>query len=270
MLKLMDLIKLAGVELRNFKIHCATGSNPPPLEAFFDGAFREWQETQNQKNFECNEVVALIHLQGSRWLFGGAYRVHGVKPRRKGNKRAYRYDTTEIGGLEHLTGRAIVQFEKTFRASYLRGPKFVDELVVVAILDRRMTIADFPGYNSVRLPFRLLKTVVRESNPSWRGALGSVAGLYLVVDTTSGQSYVGSAYGGEGIWHRWQVYAKTGHGGNVELRELLRKKGSAHAEHFQFSLLEVCDMNANEGHVIGRETHWKNVLLTREFGLNGG
>jgi hypothetical protein len=34
MIKLMDLIGLAGVKLGKFKIHCATGDNPTPLEAF--------------------------------------------------------------------------------------------------------------------------------------------------------------------------------------------------------------------------------------------
>lgn len=80
--------------------------------------------------------------------------------------------------------------------------------------------------------------------------------------------YVGSAYGGDGIWQRWTVYAKNGHGGNKELRALLRKKKVDHAENFQFSLLEICDLNSSDDYVISREEHWKNVLKTREFGLN--
>jgi len=46
MIKLTDLIELAGVELSDYKIHCASGTNPTPLEAFFDSAFKEWQERQ--------------------------------------------------------------------------------------------------------------------------------------------------------------------------------------------------------------------------------
>jgi len=72
----------------------------------------------------------------------------------------------------------------------------------------------------------------------------------------------------QGIWQRWLNYAKNGHGGNMELRALLRKKGVSHASLFQFSLLEVCDLNSSDDYVIERETHWKNVLLSREFGLN--
>lgn len=268
MIKIMDLIRLARVDLGTFKIHCATGSNPTPLEAFLDGMFKQWQEYQNQKNFQCDHILSLIHLGNSRWLFAGVYRVDGVTLRTKGKKSWYQYRTTEIDGLGHLTGRAIIHFEKNFRASYLRGPKFTDQLVVAAICDRRMSIGDFPGYNSIRLSFRLLKTVIQENNPSWRAALSSVAGVYLVTDTTSGQLYVGSAYGGKGIWQRWAVYTKNGHGGNAELRELLQLKGSDHAAAFQFSILEVCDLNASDDHVIARETHWKNVLCSRTFGLN--
>ena len=79
-MKLTDLIKLAGVELDDFKIHCATGGHPTPLEAFFDGNFRRWQEHQNQKNFQRKHVLSLIHLEGPTWLFAGVYEVLGVKP----------------------------------------------------------------------------------------------------------------------------------------------------------------------------------------------
>jgi hypothetical protein len=280
MIKLKELIKLAGVELGDFKIHCATGSNPIPLEAFFDGHFEEWQGVQRGKNFECENILALIHLQKNQWLFAGVYRVDGVKKRKSLNRYWYRYvtttrrgswqhySTTEVKGLDHLTGRAIIHFERKFRASYLRDPKFLEQLVVTSILEQRMTIGDFPGYNSVLLSYHMLKTLVRENNPSWRAALSNVAGVYLITDTTSGKLYVGSAYGGKGIWQRWLDYAKNGHGGNKELRALLGKKGAKHASLFQFSLLEVCDLNSSEEDVIGRESHWKNVLLSREFGLN--
>ena len=267
-IKLIDLIKLANVELVDFKIHCATGTGPTPLEAFFDGSFRQWQEHQNQKNFQCQEIVSLINLGADRWLFAGVYAVDGVRRGTWKSGRCYRYSTREVPGLGHLTGKAIVQFSKTFRASYLRGPKYADQLLVAAIRDQRMTISDFPGYNSVMLSHQMLKTILREANPSWRTALANVSGIYLITDTSDGRLYVGSAGGAVGVWQRWRSYAKTGHGGNKELRDLLRRKGRAHAEHFQFSLLEVCDLYASDDYLIEREAHWKTVLRSREFGLN--
>ena len=86
MIKLMDLISLAEVEIGKFKIHCATGENPTPLEAFYEGTFKEWQEHQNQRNFQCDHIVSLIYLGGTDWLFAGIYKVLGVQPRLSGTK----------------------------------------------------------------------------------------------------------------------------------------------------------------------------------------
>jgi hypothetical protein len=119
MIKLLDLISFSGIALGNFKIHCATGKNPTPLEAFFDGEFKEWQEYQTKRNFQCDKIVSLIHLSKDRWLFAGVYVVLGFKKRREGKRTWFHYSTKELKGLEHLTGRAIVQFDKKFRASYL-------------------------------------------------------------------------------------------------------------------------------------------------------
>jgi hypothetical protein len=268
MLKLIDLLRLSGIELGDYKIHCATGKTSSPLEAFFDGTFQQWQEDQNQKNFECAQILSLIHLGGTRWLFGGAFTVLGVKAGNARNPNGYTYSTKEIRRLEHLSGRAIIDFKKTFRASYLRGEKHQSELYVVEIREQRMTIGDFPGYNSVLLSHTMLKTVVRESNPSWHTALANVSGVYVITDTTTGKQYIGSAYGGIGIWQRWSAYAKSGHGGNTELRQLLSANGEVHLQNLQFSLLEVCDLNSSDEYILARESHWKDVLCTREFGLN--
>lgn len=268
MLKLTDLIQMAGVELGDYKIHCATGLNSPPLEAFFDGRWKQWQEEQNQKNFECDRILSLIHLEESRWLFAGVYDVLGVRKGNRHNPDGYQYDTREVRRLEHLTGRAIIRFDKKFRASYLRGPRYAEQMRMVGLLEQRMTVGEFPGFNSVLLSHAKLKTVVRENIESWRAALSNVAGVYVITDKSSGKQYVGSACGIGGIWSRWCAYAKSGHGGNAELRSLLSDKGAPHAEDFQYAILEVCDLNASCDFVIGRESHWKEVLQTRDHGLN--
>jgi len=269
MLKLIDLIKLSGHYPRNFKIHCAVAKGEfPPLEAFFDGKFKEWQEYQTRRNFQCDEILSLIQLKNDSWLFAGIFNVNGEPVEKKNKESYYLYSTTEVKGLEGLTGRAIVAFEKGFRASYLIGAKYCDKLIVSELREQRMSIGDFPGYNSVLLPYQMLKTVVRESLPSWESALSNVAGIYIVTDKKTGKKYVGSAYGGGGFWQRWVAYANNGHGGNKELRDLLKQKDKAYAENFRFAILEVCDLNANDKYVISRETHWKRVLQTIEFGYN--
>ncbi|WP_160149633.1 GIY-YIG nuclease family protein [Roseiconus lacunae] len=269
MLKLTELIELSDVELLKYKIHCATGKAPnSPLDAFFAGTFQDWQERQNQLNFQCDQIISLIYLRPSRWLFGGLYRVLGFKEGRPDMPSGFTYQTELIKGLEHLDGRAVIYFDKKFRASYLRGRKYAEQLIVESLRSSRMTIGDFPGFNDVLLSFPNLRTIIGEQNPSWRAALANVSGVYLIVDNTTGEIYVGSAYGGVGIWQRWSQYARTGHGGNKALKALLASEPDGHEDNFQISLLEVCDLYASNDFVISREVHWKNVLKSREFGLN--
>ena len=131
-----------------------------------------------------------------------------------------------------------------------------------------MSLRDFPGYKSVLITHSQLKAIVSQEHPSWRAALQSVGGVYVITDGTSGLLYVGSASGVDGFGGRWASYAKTGHGGNVELKSLLAAEGRQHAENFTYSILEVCDVDAGDDVVVTRECHWKDVLKTREFGLN--
>ncbi len=268
MIRLLDLISLAGVKLADYKIHCATGFRPTPLEAFFDGKFKQWQEEQNQRNFECAQILSLIHLSANRWLFAGVYSVQGVEPRTAGPKPKYRYATTELSGLEHLVGRAVVQFDKTFRASYLRGSSYGDKLTVCEIRAVRLSVGEFPGYNGVLVSHQLLRTVMREEIPTWRSALSSVSGVYVIVDTASGKQYVGSACGVGGIWQRWAAYANNGHGGNKELIALLKEKDEAYARNFQYSILEVSDLFTSQERILDRESHWKKVLCSSKHGYN--
>jgi hypothetical protein len=271
MLKLVHLIRQAGIHLGHYKIHCATDnkrSDWRPLEAYFAGTFEKGQASQSQKNFECDHVLSLINLGNSkRWLFVGVYRVDGVQDAKGWS--GFIYSLKRLPGLEYLEGRAIIEFPKAFRASYLvGGATYEDQLIVYAIREEKLSIADFPGFNGVRLSFEMLTSVIRQDNPSWRAALANIAGVYVIADRETGKQYVGSACGGVGLWQRWTTYAKTGHGGNKELRQLLKQKGVDYAHNFQFSLVEVCDINARDDYILSRESHWKDVLLTREFGLN--
>jgi hypothetical protein len=54
----------------------------------------------------------------------------------------------------------------------------------------------------------------------------------------------------------------------MKLEELLDEKGFDHTSNFNFSILEVHSKLTNKDFIIQREKHWKDVLLTREFGYN--
>jgi hypothetical protein len=266
MLKLIDLIQLAGVTLTKYKIHLATSKNTNLLSAFHAGTFKEWQEHQNQENFACAEVISLIELGKGRWLFAGAWRVLGVGPTHE--ERGFKYNTEEILGLKHLVGRVVVRFERTFRNSYLRGDNYGDRLEVLEVRALRESVEAFPGYSGVNISYQVLDLLRRDQPESWVTALSSVAGVYLITDGSNGRLYVGSAYGQGGIWRRWMEYAEQGHGGNVDLQALLREKGASHTRNFQFAILEIRDRNSTMEEVVVREAHWKDVLRTRQFGYN--
>lgn len=265
MIRLIDLLKLQGVTLDHYKIHLATGAKPTPLEEFFEGKFKEWQEGQTKKNFECNMVLSLIHLEADRWLFAGVYSILGVQP---GQNSAFKYETELLPGHDDLIGRVVVRYKREYRASYIWGHKCETKFEVSQVLDTRLFIEAFPGYNNVCVSHKILMLLHRKEEPSWKSALSSVGGVYLITDTASGKLYVGSASGEGGLWKRWRDYAETGHGGNTELKSLLAVQGADYSAKFQYSVLEIADLQASVEQVCARENHWKKVLLSRRFGYN--
>ncbi len=265
MLLLVDILRLSGVALDDWKIHFATTSDTSPLDAFLGGTFKEWQEHQTRRNFECSRVLSLIQLGPDRWLFAGVYAVDG---REAGTITAHRYNTTNVPVGDELVGRIVVRFSKSFRQSYVHGAEYGPQLEVQEILPQRLAVEDFPGFRRVRISHERLRLIVRDQLPSWRAALSSARGVYLVADTKVGGLYVGSACGVGGFWQRWQDYVSTGHAGNLGLRALLAEHGDAHPAHFQYSILEVAANDATNDEIVSREQHWKDVLLSRDRGLN--
>jgi hypothetical protein len=97
----------------------------------------------------------------------------------------------------------------------------------------------------------------------WKAALENVKGVYVIVDKSNGKKYVGSAYGDFGIWSRWAVYVGTGHGFNDELTKIISECGIDYArQNFRLSLLEYRSTKIDDNVIIGRESFWKEVLLT--------
>jgi hypothetical protein len=265
-----DLITLLDPQInpQETKIHLAGWNGiDDPLDLFRAGTFDEWQAWQSRKNFERRYVVAMIQMLPSttKWLFAGAYERRG----RKSEEDGYTYDLAERPRCREIAGRLVVKFERPGRQPYLNADGYVDNLIVNEVRAVRLSVPDFPGFKRVHIPKSTLDLIVRENDASWRNALSSVSGVYLISDSVSGMFYVGSATGEEGgIWQRWCDYSHSGHGGNKELRELLKSEGMARAAGFHYSVLETADSRTGRIEVLARESHWKEVLLTRIHGLN--
>src|SRR3546814_583456 len=75
------------------------------------------------------------------------------------------------------------------------------------ILEIRRLISEpaFPGF----LGFIERLSTLATLPASWRTALSSVSGVYILVCPTTGQRYVGSAYGAGGFWGRWEEIGRA-------------------------------------------------------------
>ncbi len=279
MLKLLDVLKIPESELKNYKVHFAIGAKDKskPYKKFLIGEFKEWQEQQTNKNFPRPYVLSLIYYNKDMWIFGGIYKVTG-KPvpieKPDENWKGWKYNSELMDCQTDLIGRIVVSYKKEYRQSYPNLEMIPEngirpqDMVISSILDKRVSISDFGGFDEVNIDYEILEVIVRDNIYSWRSALSNVKGIYLIADKLTGKQYVGSAYGDECIWQRWSAYAKDGHGGNQELKALLSEQGANYKYNFKYSILEVCNMNLGNEYIIGRENYWKEVLQTRKFGLN--
>ncbi|MFJ2982664.1 MULTISPECIES: GIY-YIG nuclease family protein [unclassified Pseudomonas] len=252
------------------KVHLARfNGEERPLDVFLEGRFDRWQSWQSQQNFKKEYVVSLIQAgRPTRWLFAGLFRrkgcVHHAEPRSH-----YIYDLERIEAAEEWVGRLYLKSTYKQRHSYPLGKTLENDLVVSELLPKRLTIGDFPGFKSVNLTKEHLDIVVRQNIPTWRAALSNVKGVYLITDSETGKLYVGKADGESGIWGRWCTYAATAHGGNVALKKEFGIDAlPGRQRHLRFSILEIADIHAMPGEIDTRESHWKQILLSREFGYN--
>lgn len=250
------------------KVHLATWNGEDnPIDVYLAGNFDEWQRWQTRKNFERKFVISLISLPGpDRWLFAGVHHSSGAKWLE--DRKLYYYELTEDQNCKEMNGRLVASFSRPGRQSYLNAENWAEQISLSEIFAEQLSIGEFPGFKVVNLTKDELDLIVRQSLESWRIALSNVAGVYLISDTTSGKLYVGSASGEGGIWQRWSCYAADGHGGNIELRRLLAEAGLERAKKFRYSILEIADVHASREDVLIRESHWKDVLMSRTSGLN--
>lgn len=267
MITLTDFLTAYNIPLNNenYKIHLAVESSSNPLHAFFQGTFEDWQADQKNKNFECEHVVSFIHLGDKKWLFAGVHKVLSVRA----NGKRFTYKTELLPNQDAIYGKAIIYYERKSRNSYRWGHTIDEACFLGELLPQRMTVQQYPGHNNVRISYDVLATIIKQNEPSWKGALANIKGIYLITDLSCGKHYVGKADGQDGIWHRWTAYAKNGHGDNVELKKVLNKLGKSHMSNFHFSLLEIADFRTDDDKINERESHWKEILGSRIFGYNG-
>lgn len=275
----MDNIKLSSImhipkgNLNHYKLHLASSNKiEEPLDICLRDGWTNfsWNRWNNPKNdFNRKYIFVLInhYKKAAKWFFGGVFRV--LKRSRQGED-GYKIQLEDFH--KDLIGRLLVGYKR--RSGMLgrsfRLETFFDQFVVSEILKEPYTGEEFPGYENIDIDFKALEHIYAVEKTDWKAALENVKGVYLITDISNGKKYVGSAYGAEGIWSRWNSYVRTkGHGGNDDLVRLIKQKGTGYAQkNFKISLLEYRPAKTDDAVIIDRERFWKKVMLSREHGYN--
>ncbi|PHP91290.1 hypothetical protein CBF17_024100, partial [Pantoea agglomerans] len=169
-----------------------------------------------------------------------------------------------------LIGRLLIDYPgPRARGRSFHFEKHYYKMKVAEIFESEYSGETFCGFDQIQHSFETLEHIIKKQKMDWKRALLNVKGVYLIVDKCNGKKYVGSAYGGQGIWSRWESYVNTGHGWNEGLSLLIRETSIEYARrNFQFSILDFYSMRTDDQIIIDRETYWKRVLCSREFGYN--
>jgi hypothetical protein len=237
------------------------------------GRWRTKQTNNNMGNSHVLLSFAQYYPYGPQYfIFGGAFEVHTIKPDLIDD---YGYRLTPLPLHADYIKRLIIKLERPIgRNVYLRRYKMVQEQLHPEVYELApdTKLGTFPGYQNVRLRHNELQRIIGNDEPSWKDALSSVKGVYVITDLSNGRLYVGSASGeANGLWQRWSGYAhlKNLTGGNRELEHLRADLGDSHIiNSFQYSILEIFDPKTRADTILKRESFWKQALDSRTHGMN--
>jgi hypothetical protein len=103
---------LPSLTIKKTKVHLAQHNGlEHPMDVYLAGEFDEWQSWQSRKNFECEYVIGLVELPGTKkWLLAGVYdslKLNCSKPRKE--NRDFVYDYRRIPEFAVLEGRLILE-----------------------------------------------------------------------------------------------------------------------------------------------------------------
>lgn len=263
--------------LDEYKMHfakCSEGEEP--LDVFIGDfeKWKDWNRWSNGKNdFNRKYIFSLINFypEVDTWLFGGIWEITNTDfSNYNKDTNPYPYTIELCPDYRNLIGRLKIKYSHRDRMVRNRMEEYFPHLLLKEILPEPYSIQTFPGYRNLDVPFRTLENAILQDCIAWKNAL-QVKGIYLITDMSNGKKYVGKASGEHGFWQRWSDYIYSGHGGDVELRELLERNGgiSYARTNFKFTLLEIVESCLGE-ELDDRETYWKNALTTRmaRVGLN--
>ena len=223
----------------------------------------EYQKSQDKEVFSKTDyIISFVGQDGTKALFFGVFKINGVEKREKD----FFYNIEEVDILQEFIGRIVIDWGSAaikWDQYYDKNPKEVLEILPKGY------IGNFPGLTNFVLDYEELKKLISnpDANKDWKNHLSSVNGIYLILDKSTGNLYIGSANGNGGIWQRWSDYVKTKTGGNKILIELCCDNENYH-KNFQFTVLQTLPSNITQREIVNIENLYKRKFGSRFYGLN--
>ena len=271
-IKLNDLLNLSNEELKTVKVRFNQSNG---IENPMDLYLKNPEIVNNQwflwrtksKLFKVGEIaICLLKLSSDTWLLTTIKKITEDLD----VCDSINYKAEELEKYNKFYGRVILKYHKTVQTQVMYLGTVKDELEVLEILPTIFDGDEFAGYDKVSLSYSQLEAIIKLKKQTWIGALENLKAVYLQTDKVTGKLYVGSATSDQGmLLSRWKNYIENGHGGNVGLKELVREKGFDYIKkNFQYTIIENFNAKVDDHYVLERESYWKEVLRSREFGYN--
>lgn len=282
-MNLIDLLPLAGIDIsKSIKIIRHSSKDNEIVKVFTENreVLEQYQALQKPNLLNCDYVVSCIKDK-NRTIVQAVYAVEGHRAAqpadipshtliqelmKKEDIQQLSYTLLKrVNSFEELEQRIVIDWGKSaisWQQSLNNNPKPVIEIRA------KGKIEEFLDYDQVLLTYHQLQDMVKypEANREWHQML-SVNGIYLISNNKTGQLYVGSAYGVNGILGRWRDYAITGHGGNERLKHLMKHDQYA-MQDMQYSILTTVASNKTNKEIVNLENFYKKKLGKSAVTLN--
>ena len=282
MILLNDILHLSNLG-GNGNILLVRHSHKHLTEMTDKGLIDEYQSFQSKPAFKKSKFIAsFLGSEKNSAIFYGLFKVTEILDKDNLPKYSYeleKYCTKQnpskdfylkllrVKEYDKFKGRIVINWAtpRGWYSTFGNGKS----KEVIKLLPKNF-VKDFPGLMNVKISFLELKKIIKnpDSHSEWHNSLTKLQAVYLILDISSGLQYIGTTFGENGLWQRWESYILgDGTGGNIELINLKAQKQNFF-ESFQFSILEVLSKTADKKYCIQKEAVWKNKLGSRAHGLN--
>ena len=156
-------------------------------ELYYADGFEDYQNRQSWDVFRKTQfIISFIAERHNYAKFIGVWEVLSKQQTPKGG---FRYKTKKLPGFDDLAGRLIVKWgdgaKSWAQLLHSKGNKEINEILPPNY------VVDFPGYYDFRLTYSQLCQMIEnpDSNREWHRMLSSISGIYIILDTKTGNQY---------------------------------------------------------------------------------